>query len=427
MIVPIQRLATVFVVAGGAIALSMLSVDTAAPACDPDNGGLKLPAGFCAAVVADGNPSARHLVVAANGDVYVALQGARGSGGGVVALRDKDGDGKLETKETFGAGSITGIALRNGYVYVAKFNSVERFKLTAGQLKPTGEAETVVSGLPGVAQHGDKGIAFDGKGSLYVNVGAPSNACQDPDRRPGAKGQDPCPLLEKNGGIWKFNENKLGQKQEDGTRFATGLRQMPGIAWHDDALFVSMNNRDQLDAFWPDAFKQEDNANRPAEPLYRAVQGSNFGWPYCFFDYPQKKFLLNPEYGGDGKTVGRCTEFTAPVASFPAHWAPVDMTFYTGTQFPRQYRGGAFIAFHGSWNRAPEQAGYNVTFQPIANGKASGMFEVFADGFTGKPAPIKAPGEAASRPDGVAMGPDGSLYISEDVKGKMWRVMYKGK
>jgi glucose/arabinose dehydrogenase len=427
MIVPIRRLATIFIVTGGAVALSMLNVDTAAPACDPDNGGLKLPAGFCAAVVADGNPSARHLVVAANGDVYVALQGTRGSGGGVVGLRDKDGDGKLETKEAFGTGSITGIGLRNGYLYVAKFNSVERFKMTPGQLKPAGEAETVVSGLPGVAQHGDKGIAFDGKGSLYVNVGAPSNACQDPDRRPGAKGQDPCPLLEKNGGIWKFNENKLGQKQEDGTRFATGLRQMPGIAWHEDALYVSMNNRDQLDAFWPDAFKPEDNANRPAEPLYRAVQGSNFGWPYCFFDYPQKKFLLNPEYGGDGKTVGRCGEFTAPIASFPAHWAPVDMTFYTGTQFPRQYRGGAFIAFHGSWNRAPEQAGYNVTFQPIANGKASGMFEVFADGFTGKPAPIKAPGEAAARPDGVAQGPDGSLYISEDVKGKLWRVMYKGK
>jgi glucose/arabinose dehydrogenase len=426
MIVPIHRVATAFVIAGGALALSMLNVDTAAPACDPDNGGLKLPAGFCAAAVADGNPSARHLAVAANGDVYVGLQGGRGAGGGVVALRDKDGDGKLETKETFGTGSITGIALRNGYLYVAKFNSVERFKMTPGQLKPGGEAETVVSGLPGVAQHGDKGIAFDGKGSLYVNVGAPSNACQDPDRRPGAKGQDPCPLLEKNGGIWKFNENKLGQKQEDGTRFATGLRQMPGIAWHEDALYVSMNNRDQLDSFWPDAFKQEDNANRPAEPLYRAVQGSNFGWPYCFFDYTQKKFLLNPEYGGDGKTVGRCSEFTVPVASFPAHWAPVDMTFYTGTQFPRKYRGGAFIAFHGSWNRAPEQAGYNVTFQPIANGKASGMFEVFADGFTGKPMPIKAPGEAAARPDGVAEGPDGSLYISEDVKGKIWRVLYKG-
>ena len=118
-----------------------------------------------------------------------------------------------------------------------------------------------------------RGSRSTARAALYVNVGAPSNACQEPDRRPGAKGQDPCPLLEKNGGIWKFDENKLGQKQEDGTRFATGLRQMPGIAWHDDALYISMNNRDQLDAFWPDTFKQEDNANRPAEPLYRAVQG----------------------------------------------------------------------------------------------------------------------------------------------------------
>ena len=425
------------VILAGAIAVLQLASGRAQSAvkCDPDNGGLKLPAGFCAQVVADNNPSARHLVVAPNGDVFVARQGSgggRGGGapipGGVVALRDTDGDGRLETREEFGSGSTTGIALRNGYLYLAHFNSVERFKLAPGQLKPaTDTPEVVVSGLPGVPQHGDKGIAFDGRGGLYVNVGAPSNACQSPDRRPGAKGQDPCELLKNNGGIWKFDENKLGQKQEDGTMLATGMRQMPGIAWNDGALWVAMNNRDQLDAFWSETFKQEDNANRPAEPLYRAVQGSNFGWPYCFFDYPQKKLLLNPEYGGDGKTEGRCTMFTPPVAAFPAHWAPVDLTFYTGTQFPRKYRGGAFIAFHGSWNRAPEQAGYNVTFQPIAAGKASGAFEVFADGFTGKAAPIKAPGEAAARPDGVAQGPDGSLYISDDVKGKMWRVVYRGR
>jgi glucose/arabinose dehydrogenase len=435
MISPIYRFAVGLTCAGAALLASALTISHAqtrsSPGCDPDNGGLKLPAGFCALVVATDNPTARHLVVAPNGDVYVGLQGGGQRGGaqvpgGVMALRDKDGDGRLETREHFGSGSVTGVALRNGYLYVAKVNSVERFKMTPGQLTPSGEPETVVTGLPGVAQHGDKGIAFDGKGSLYVNVGAPSNACQLPDRRPGAKGQDPCPLLEKNGGIWKFDENKLGQKQEDGTRFATGLRQMPAIAWH-DALYIAMNNRDQLDAFWPDSFKERDNAERPAEPLYRAAQGSNFGWPYCFFDYTQKKFLTNPEYGGDGKSADRCAQFTPPVASFPAHWAPVDMMFYTGTQFPRQYRGGAFIAFHGSWNRAPEQAGYNVTFQPIANGKASGAFEVFAEGFTGKATPIKAPGEAAGRPDGVAQGPDGSLFISEDVKGKMWRVIYRGK
>jgi glucose/arabinose dehydrogenase len=391
--------------------------------CDPGNGGIMLPAGFCAVVAADNLGTARHLTVAANGDTYVALQAKPG---GVVALRDANGDGKFETKESFGQDSITGIALHNGYLYVAKLNSIERFKMTPGQLKPAGAPEIVVSGLEGERQHGDKGIAFDGKGSLYVNVGAPSNACQVQDRRPKVSGQDPCKLLEKHGGIWKFDENKLGQKQDDGTRYATGLRQMLAITWH-DGLYIAMNNRDQLDTFWPDKFTAEDNATRPAEMLLRAEQGSNFGWPYCFYDYGQKKFLLNPEYGGDGKTEGRCASgFTLPVAAFPAHWAPVDLMFYTGNQFPAHYRDGAFIAFHGSWNRSPmPQDGYNVTFQPFTNGKPSGNFEIFANGFAGK-SPLMEPNAAVFRADGVAQGPDGSLYIADSQKGRIWHVIYRG-
>jgi glucose/arabinose dehydrogenase len=139
-----------------------------------------------------------------------------------------------------------------------------------------------------------------------------------------------------------------------------------------------------------------------------------------------KTSILNPEYGGDGKTVGRCKDFTQPVAVFPAHWAPVDVKFYGGSQFPAKYRNGAFIAFHGSWNRAPEpQAGYNVTFQPFANGKASGDFEVFAAGFAGKDT-ILNPNDAVARPDGVVEAPDGSLYISDSQKGKIWHVVYTG-
>ncbi len=293
-------------------------------------------------------------------------------------------------------------------------------------MKPAGPPEIVVSGLEGVNQHGDKGIAFDGKGSLYVNVGAPSNACQSKDRQPKVAGQDPCPILEQHGGIWKFDQNKLGQKQSDGVRFATGLRQMPAIAWHDGAVYIVMNNRDQLDVLFPEHFTAQDNAERPAEPMYRAVEGSNFGWPYCFYDYGLKKLLLNPEYGGDGKTVGRCSEFTLPVASFPAHWAPVDLMFYTGGQFPAHYKGGAFIAFHGSWNRAPmPQDGYNVTFQPFVDGKPSGSYEIFANGFAGK-SPLMNPNDAVARADGVAQAPDGSLYIADSQKGKIWRVIYKG-
>jgi glucose/arabinose dehydrogenase len=428
----IRRVATFVSAAGiGFGALMITAHGQSKIACDPDNGGITLPQGFCAVVVATDVGTARHMAVAANGDLYVATQsrGGRGTpetGGGVVALRDTNGDGKFDMREQIGTGSTTGVALRNGYLYLAHPKTIERFKMTTGQLKPTGEAEIVAKDLPPDSpQHNDKGLTFDGKGSFYINVGAPSNACQNPDRRPGAKGQDPCPILEKHGGVWKFDENKLNQTQDMGTKFATGLRQFPAITWHDNALYIVMNNRDQLDVFWPDHFTAKDNAERPAEPMYRATGGENFGWPFCFYDYLQKKEFVNPEYGGDGKDVGKCASFTQPIAVFPAHSAPVDVMFYTGNQFPKKYQGGAFIAFHGSWNRAPmPQDGYNVTFQPFSGGKPSGESEIFAKGFAGKD-PLTNPNDAVARADGVAQAPDGSLYIAESQKGKIWRVIYK--
>jgi glucose/arabinose dehydrogenase len=412
----------------GVVAITMIPARGATPACDPDNGGIKLPEGFCALVAADGLGTARHMAVAPNGDVYVATMARRPGTTALWALRDTDGDGRFDVKEGFGeVPGGTGIALRNGYLYVAAPARVIRYKMAPGQLKPMGEPEVVVSGLMAKGQHEDKGIAFDGKGGLYVNVGAPSNACQQPDRRPGVKGQDPCPLLEMHGGIWKFDENKLGQAQTPEGRYATGMRQMPAITWAGDSLFVLMNNRDQLEVFWPDLFKTEDNVNRPAEPLYKVAQGDDYGWPYCYFDYPAQKLVLNPEYGGDGKEVGRCANFKQPAATYPAHWAPVDIMFYTGTQFPQKYRNGAFIAFHGSWNRAPQpQDGYNVTFQPFAGGKPSGKFEIFANNFAGQD-PLMNPNQAAYRADGVAQAPDGSLYIADSQKGRVWRVLYSRK
>ena len=114
------------------------------------------------------------------------------------------------------------------------------------------------------------------------------------------------------------------------------------------------------------------------------------------------------------------------MAAFTAHWATADLRFYGGNQFPKKYQGGAFIAFHGSWNRAPmPQDGYNVTFQPFSGGKPSGDFEVFAQGFAGKD-PLMNPGDASARADGVAEAPDGSLYIADSQKGKVWRVVYQG-
>jgi len=189
-----------------------------------------------------------------------------------------------------------------------------------------------------------------------------------------------------------------------------------------------MNSRDSLDTLFPEkGYTAEDNALGPSEPMMQVEQGDVYGWPYCYYDSRVKAMILAPEYGGDGKTIGRCSQFKVPFATFGAHYAPVDLMFYTHTHFPAKYRGGAFMTSHGSWNRAPlPMAGYNIMFQPVVKGKNAGPNEVFADGFKGME-PLKSPDLAAARPNGTNVGPDGTLYITESVKGKIWRVIYRGK
>ena len=404
-------------------------VHGAVPACDADNGGLKLPTGFCALVVGTIEKGARHIVVAGNGDMFVSFNGqGRGNPGGIVGLRDTNGDGKVDVVgDAFGKGNTTGVKLRNGYLYYATSTEIGRYKLAAGELKPSGPPEIIVDGFPVQNQHQDKDIAFDDRGSMYVNVGLPSNACAMPDRQPHSKGQDPCPLLVEHGGIWKFSDTTPGQKFSAAARYGSGMRQPVALDWHDGHVFAVMNSRDSLDTLYPENFNVEDNALRPLEPMLRVDQGSTFGWPYCFFDGKTNQMILAPEYGGDGKTVGRCAQFDKPAATFPAHYAPVGLMFYTASQFPQHYRGGAFISFHGSWNRAPmPQAGYNIVYQPFNGANPSGQYEVFADGFKG-PKEFTNPTEALARPDGTGQGPDGSLYITDSEHGKIWRVIYKGK
>jgi len=399
------------------------------PACDADNGGITLPSGFCAVVAADGVGVGRQMAVAANGDLFVAARNSESSPGAIVALRDTNGDGKFDVREQFAAQGGTGLALRPGFVYLGQDTKIVRYPRKERELKASGPAETIVT-LPDQPGHRAKGLAFDGNGGLYVNVGAPSNACQstgESDRKPGVPGQLPCPLLENHGGIWRFDANKTGQTQQNGgRRYATGMRQPYALAWHEGSLYSVMHGRDQLDTLFPNFFTAKQNAELPSEEFMRVTDGANFGWPYCYHDWQQGKRVQSPEYGGDGKKEDDCAKYAAPVTGFPGHWAPGSLLFYSGAQFPARFRGGAFVAFQGSWNRAPEpQGGYNVAFQPLKGSTANGRYEVFADGFAGRK-PLARPEDARFRPSGLAQAPDGSIYISDMVKGRIWRVVYRG-
>jgi glucose/arabinose dehydrogenase len=402
---------------------------TSNPACRPDNGGLTLPPRFCALIVADSAAAPRHIVVAENGDVFVALRGSRQApgSGGVLALRDANGDGVADSRMRFGPGSGSGIALRDGFLYFSTDDAVMRWAWRAGQLEPGGVPDTIAQGLLNRGQHAAKGIVVPGDGYVYVNIGAPSNACQVQDRTAGSPGQDPCPLLELSGGVWRFRVDRKNQSQGDGERFATGLRNLMALGWNagTNSIYAVQHGRDMLHQNWPQLYTAAQGAEKPAEEMFKIERGGDYGWPYCYYDPELQLKVLGPEYGGDGKTAGRCAGVGQPEIAFPGHWAPNGLLFYTGTQFPAEYRSGAFVAFHGSWNRAPlPQQGFNVTFVPFTDGKPAGTHRVFADGFAGR-AEIPTSQDAVHRPTGLAQGPEGSLYVTDDRGGRIYRIVYR--
>ncbi len=395
--------------------------------CQPEgDSGITVPDGFSATIVHEGVGPARHMVIRDNGDIYVALR-QRTDGGGIACLRDADNDGSYETVEYAGKVQGTGITLHENWLYFGEDFRVVRLELPADSLIPVGSPEVIVSGFAEEGQHAAKSIDIDGEGNLYINCGAPANACQVQMRTPGSPGMDPCPILEYAGGIWKYRSDKPKQQHtRDGVRFATGLRHCVAIDEHNGAVYAVMHGRDQLDSLFPKLYTPQQNAELPAEEMFRLTQGANGGWPYTYYDPERGERMRSPEYGGDGNTPADNGEYDEPIQAFPAHWAPNDVLIYDGTQFPEWYRGGAFVAFHGSWNRAPElQGGYKVTFTPFEGGMPSGAFEVFADGFTGLDQ-IRSPREAKHRPMGLATGPDGSLFICDSVRGTIWRVTYTG-
>ena len=405
------------------------------PSTDPDNGGLILPQGFGALVVADSVGPARHLAVNTNGDIYIKLRIDTGDKGN-MALRDVDGDGKADIFKRFGdypndGRFATEMKIHNDYLYYSSELVVYRQKLDPNNLIPKGKPEVIMVDEYPIRWHNAKSLAFDNKGGMYVTFSAPTNACEDlrltaGDPNAVVKGEFPCSQLNILGGVWRFDENKLEQRQSDGVRFATGLRSIVGITWNkkQDNLYAVNHGRDYLHNHAPDYYSKWENSVLPSEEFMIIKKDDDFGWPYTYYDHFKSKRMLAPEYGGDGKQEAK--GYAEPIMGLPAHWAPNDLLFYTGSQFPDRYKDGAFIAFHGSTNRGPyPQAGYIVAFIPFKNGKPAGNLEVFADGFTQTDL-VKQMKDSKYRPMGLAQGPDGSLYISESKNGKIWRVIFNG-
>jgi glucose/arabinose dehydrogenase len=409
-------------------AFIILTGFTRIPGAADDDVTLQLPSGFQSSVIIPELGKNRHMVVHSNGDIYVKFSNVD-KNGGIAVLRDANKDGKYEIVNSFGDYGGTGIAIKGKYLYASSNEAIFRYTFNdKNEINPADKPETLVTGLLNKRTHESKSIALDNAGNIYVNIGAPSNACQAVDRTKGSPGMDPCPILETAGGIWQFKADKFNQSYPEGVRYVTGIRNVVGLDWNNqnNELYIMQHGRDQLSMLYPEMYTDEQSAELPAEEFFLAKKGSNFGWPYCYYDQYQKKKILAPEYGGDSKKQGRCEGVDTPIMAFPGHWAPNALLFYTGNQFPEKYKNGAFIAFHGSWNRAPkDQQGYKVVFVPLGkDGKPSGDYEVFASGFPGADV-VKNPRDAKFRPCGLAQGPDGSLYISDSVKGRIWKISYK--
>jgi glucose/arabinose dehydrogenase len=390
--------------------------------CSRDRHGVVLPEGFCATVFADHTGRPRHIAVTPSGHVFVANEGH------VLSLFDADDDGVAEQQQAFGDVGGNGIAWKDGQLFVAANDRIVRFMVPDGAALPTEpEPVTIVGGLPATGDHTAKTVVLVND-ELYVNIGSASNSCQVANRELHSPGKDPCDELPTRAGIWEFEAGVTDQTMACGARVATGLRNTNAMALDADAgtLWGAINGRDQLHENWPELYTADQDTQLPSDEVVAITDDLDRGWPYCYHDARAHQMELAPEYGGDGTMQGRCAAIPPPDAALAAHSAPLGMVFATGTQFPPEFRSGAFIANHGSRFDADAPAadlhGYDVEFIRFEHGMPVGGIVKFATGFDAGMRPL--PDAAPHRPVGLAMMPDGSLLIGDDTGGRIWRVFH---
>ncbi len=343
---------------------------------------IRLPAGFEIRVFARGIFGPRFMTVGPDKQIYVSVPGM----GWVGRLRDDDGNGKAERIDRVveNLDRPHGLAFWQGKLYVAgtdKIWRIDQFR----EWNSSGKVTTIVPNLADGGQgHWTRTILFGNDGKLYVSIGSSCNVCKEKDAR--------------RAGIVRYNPDGSGEEI-----FATGLRNSVGIAWHPATreLWGTDNGRDWLG---------DDN---PPDEINIIRQGKNYGWPNCVANR-----VPDPDFG----SAGICQKTEPPVVALPAHSAPLGLAFYTGKQFPREYHGDIFVALHGSWNRS-KRTGYKVVRVRLADGRPK-QVEDFATGWlrdeNGKEV-------VWGRPVDLVVGPDGSLYLSDDYAGLIYRIGYKGK
>jgi glucose/arabinose dehydrogenase len=340
---------------------------------------IKLPPRFAIAVFAEVD-DARSMAISPSGTLFVGNK----DGDKVYAVKDVDGDGKADKKWVIahGLNMPNGVALKDGDLYIAALNRILKFPDIDNKLDNPGAPVVVYDKYPTDTHHGWKYLAFGPDGKLYVPVGAPCNICEPKD-----------PIY---ASITRMNADGTGLEI-----FAHGVRNSVGFTWSPDTreMWFTDNGRDMLGDDVP-----------PCELNTAPKEGMNFGYPYC-----HGGTIKDPEFG-DKKP---CSDFVKPALNFGAHVAPLGLKFYTGGMFPAAYKNQLFVAQHGSWNRS-RKSGYQVVLVNVQNGKATGH-QPFASGWLDE-----ASQKVWGRPVDVLVLKDGSMLVSDDQAGVIYRITYKG-